>query len=79
MPVTKAQKRATAKYEKENYDKILVRFPKGTKERIQSIGAESVNRYIIQCVLNSLETRKETEPLTGITEELAPEQPKQRR
>lgn len=33
-----AQKRATAKYEKENYDKILVRFPKGTKERILETG-----------------------------------------
>ena len=34
MPVTEAQKRATAKYERENYDKVLTRFPKGTKERI---------------------------------------------
>ena len=56
MPVTEAQKRATAKYEKENYDKVLVRFPKGTKERIQNAGAESVNGYIVKCVLNSLET-----------------------
>lgn len=56
MPVTEAQKRATTKYEKENYDKVLVRFPKGTKERIQNAGAESVNGYIVKCVLNSLET-----------------------
>lgn len=55
MPVTDAQKRATAKYERENYDKILVRFPKGTKERIKSTGTESVNSYIIKCVLDSLE------------------------
>lgn len=27
MPVSNAQKRATAKYEKEVYDKVLVRFP----------------------------------------------------
>lgn len=33
MPVSDAQKRATAKYEKEAYDKVLVRFPKGTKKR----------------------------------------------
>lgn len=66
MPVTEAQKRATAKYEKENYDKVLVRFPKGTKERIQSTGAESVNGYIIQCVLNSLETLPETQEVPKV-------------
>ncbi len=55
MSVTEAQKRATAKYEKENYDKVLVRFPKGTKKRILDTGAESVNGYIIKCVLDALE------------------------
>ncbi len=54
MSVTEAQKKATIKYEKENYDKILVRFPKGTKELIQKSGATSINGYIIQCVLDSL-------------------------
>lgn len=78
MPVTEAQKRATAKYEKENYDKVLVRFPKGTKERIQSTGAESVNGYIIQCVLNSLETLPETQevPKSVPVEEVPREQAK---
>ena len=55
MPVSEAQKRATAKFEKERYDKVLVRFPKGTKEKILNAGAESVNGYIIKCVLDSLE------------------------
>lgn len=79
MPVTEAQKRATAKYEKENYDKVLVRFPKGTKERIQNAGAESVNSYIIQCVLNSLETSQEaqTEPIAEQVEEVPQEQTKE--
>lgn len=53
MPVSNAQKRATAKYEKEVYDKVLVRFPKGTKERIQATG-ESVNGYIVKSVLDNL-------------------------
>lgn len=53
MPVSDAQKRATAKYEKEAYDKVLVRFPKGTKERIQATG-ESVNGYIVKSVLDNL-------------------------
>ena len=36
--VTEAHIRATEKWEKENYDKVLVRFPKGTKERIKETG-----------------------------------------
>lgn len=78
MPVTEAQKRATAKYEKENYDKVLVRFPKGTKERIQNAGVESVNGYIIQCVLDSLEMpeKAKTEQIIEPAEEVSQEHTK---
>ena len=31
---SEAHMRATAKWEKQNYDKVLVRFPKGTKDKI---------------------------------------------
>ena len=55
MTVTKAQKKATAKYEKENYDKILTRFPKNTKEKIKETGASSVNNFIVTAVKNELE------------------------
>lgn len=55
MPVTEAQKKATAKYEKENYDKVLTRFPKGTKDKILGIGAKSVNSFIIEAVNEKLE------------------------
>lgn len=55
MPVSEAQKRATAKYEKEKYDKILTRFPKGTKEKIINTGTESINRFIIEAVREKLE------------------------
>lgn len=56
-PVTEAQKRATAKYERENYDKILLRLRKGTKDRIlQKVGADgSVNGYIADLIYNDLE------------------------
>ena len=64
MPVSEAQKRATAKYEKENYDKVLVRFPKGTKDRIKDTGADSVNSYIINCVLNALDGSQNAEMAT---------------
>lgn len=59
MAVSNAQKKATAKYENRKYDRILVRFPKGTKERIQKAGASSINSYIIRCVLNSLDQKEE--------------------
>ena len=41
-------------YIKNNYDRISVTFPKGTKERILSTGAASVNGYIVSLVLESL-------------------------
>ncbi len=46
--------RATTKWEKENYDKVLVRFPKGTKEQITSSGAKSVNGFIVDAVKEKL-------------------------
>lgn len=49
-----AHMKATAKWEKENYDKVLVRFPKGTKEKIVSSGAGSVNGFIVNAVLEKL-------------------------
>ena len=52
-PVSEAQKRATAKFEKERYDKILVRLPKGTKERIKATG-ETVNGFITRVVEKEL-------------------------
>ena len=50
---TAAQMRATAKYEKANYDKVLIRFPKGTKERIAATG-KSLNGYVVESVLMRL-------------------------
>ena len=75
MPVSEAQKRATAKFEKERYDKVLVRFPKGTKEKILNAGAESVNGYIIKCVLDSLEnTQKATQSAERVSNDKTIEQ-----
>lgn len=79
MPVSESQKRATAKYEKENYDKVLVRFPKGTKNRIKDTGADSVNSYIINCVLNALDGSHDAKVSTKTEEPektpKAPEEP----
>ena len=39
---------------KENYDRISITLPKGTKERIKSKG-DSINGYITRLVLTDLE------------------------
>lgn len=49
--------RATTKWEKENYDKVLVRFPKGTKEQITSSGAKSINGFIVEAVKEKLNNK----------------------
>ena len=54
--VTEAQKRATANYERKNYDKILLRLKKGTKEKIiKKIGENaSINGYITDLINKDL-------------------------
>lgn len=54
MTVSKAAQRATEKYAKENYDCVLVKFPKGTKEKIKETG-ETVNGFINKAVADRLE------------------------
>lgn len=48
-----AKMRATAKWEAANYDKVLIRFPRGTKDRITATG-ESVNGFTVAAVLDKL-------------------------
>ena len=53
MPVTKAQQRAVGKYEKENYDKVLLRLPKGNREKIKAHAQQkgmSLNAYIVDLI-----------------------------
>ena len=52
--VSEAHMRATAKWEAANYDKGLIRFPKGTKARIAALGA-TFNGYVVQATLDRLE------------------------
>ena len=49
MAYTKAGMKATDKYVKENYDKIIAKVPKGRKATIKALAeskGESVNGYI---------------------------------
>ena len=58
MPASKAQQKAVAKYELNNYDKFLVRVSKGRKEKLQDYAAavgQSLNGYVVQAVDERIE------------------------
>lgn len=53
MPVSAAQKKATAKYEQQKYDKVLLRLDKGQKEVIKAHAeknGESVNGFVKRAI-----------------------------
>lgn len=54
MAITEAQKRATEKWQKENYEFIKVRLNKGQKEIIKrkaEAEGKSINQYIMDKIL----------------------------
>lgn len=57
---TKAQAKATAKYEKNAYFKALVRFRKEDEERIRAAAGESLNGFIVKCVLDRVKDQEQT-------------------
>lgn len=57
---TKAQAKATAKYEKNAYFKALVRFRKEDEERIRAAAGNSLNGFIVQCVLDRVGEKEQT-------------------
>lgn len=61
MATSKAHIRATAKYEKNNYFKTLVRFKKEDEERIRNAAGDSLNGFIVKCVLDKLNNEESTE------------------
>lgn len=79
MATSKAHIRATAKYEKNNYFKTLVRFKKEDEERIRNAAGDSLNGFIVRCVLDKLNGEESTEvaDTTPYTEsaEIAPVEP----
>ena len=53
MVKSKAAQEATRRYEDKTYDRVLVLFPKGTKERIKTTG-DSINGFTVRAVLDKL-------------------------
>ena len=56
MAISAAQKEAVKRYQEKKYDRVSVLLPAGTKDRITATG-ESVNGYIVDAVLDALDTR----------------------
>lgn len=63
---TAAKMQYIAEYETANYDKVLLRLPKGTKDRITATGA-TVNGFITNLVLRELESIGATTTTTTTT------------
>lgn len=58
LSVSEAQKKATAKYEQQNYDKVLLRLEKGKKEIIKEHAEsnnESLNGFINRAIDETME------------------------
>lgn len=58
MPRTPAMDRAIRKYEAEKVDHILIRVPKGDKEKIQAYAlqhGESMNGFIVRVIKEKIE------------------------
>lgn len=65
MAMSEAHKRAVAKYNAANYDRIEVKVPKGQKEELkahaETMGDESLNAFVNRAIRETLErdTRRE--------------------
>ena len=58
MAVSKAQQKAVGKYEKENYDKVLLRLQKGSRDKIKAHAQQkgmSLNTYIVDLIEKDME------------------------
>lgn len=74
MAISKAQQKATAKYEAKAYDKTLVRLPKGRLDEVRDHAAargESVNGFINRAIDSQIERDNEVEIATRATRTLS--------
>ena len=63
MPLSESRKRANAKWNKENLDRIQLVARKGLKEKIVKVASEhgdSLNHYILESVLMRMESENKS-------------------
>lgn len=61
MPASEAQKRATAKWQKEKVEEVKFRVPKGQREVIKAHAdscGESMNAFLVRAVTEAMERDK---------------------
>jgi uncharacterized protein (DUF1778 family) len=61
MAVSKAQARATQKYDNKAYFKSLVRFKKEDEKRIRAAAGNSLNGFIVSAVLEKVQQIEQEE------------------
>lgn len=61
MVRSKASIAAQKRYDNKTFDSILVKAPKGTKDRIKAMGIP-VNRFIVNAILTALDNSLPTVP-----------------
>lgn len=58
MPYDDSRKRAIMKYQKENFDPVMIRFPKGERDRTKDHAAlmgESMAKFILRAISETIE------------------------
>ena len=55
VKTSEAMRKAISKYDNK-FERVNCRFPEGTKSRIKKVGYSSINQFIIQAVLEKLES-----------------------
>lgn len=68
MTVPKANQRAVNKYKKNNYDRIEINVPKGSKAIVQEHAAaqgESVNGFINRAIIETIGRDRQDTPTPG--------------
>ena len=72
MAVSKAQARATKKYDNKAYFKSLVRFKKEDEERIRAAAGNSLNGFIVSAVLEKVQQIEEAKALARTSSDECP-------
>lgn len=71
MPKTDAQRRAENKYHREKMDAIAIRYPKGTKAKIQQLSilaGKSMARYIMDAIAAQAERDGHADILAAVSD-----------